>query len=76
MECVKGCVRFLPVVRLLNTMEEQKIYLKEVGIVEYFWRWNTMSKGLLVSMTMHVKTKRNERSFEFYEKIKNGEIKV
>jgi len=37
---VKGCVRFLPVVRLLNTMEEQKIYLKEVGIVEYFWRWN------------------------------------
>ncbi len=35
-----------------------------------------MSKALLMSMTMHGKTKRNERSFEFYEKIKNGEIKV
>jgi hypothetical protein len=35
-----------------------------------------MSKASLISMMMHVKTKRNERSFEFYEKIKNGEIKV
>jgi hypothetical protein len=35
-----------------------------------------MSKALLISITIHVKTKRNERSFEFYEKIKNGEIKV
>jgi hypothetical protein len=35
-----------------------------------------MSKASLIIMTMHVKTKRNEKSFEFYEKIKNGEIKV
>ena len=35
-----------------------------------------MSEASLISMTMHVKTKRNEKSFEFYEKIKNGEIKV
>jgi len=35
-----------------------------------------MSKASPISTTMHVKTKRNEKSFEFYEKIKNGEIKV
>jgi len=35
-----------------------------------------MSKGLLVSMTMYGKTKRNEKGFEFYEKIKNGKIDV
>ncbi len=35
-----------------------------------------MSKGLLVSMTMNEKTERNEKSFEFYEKIKNGKIEV
>jgi len=35
-----------------------------------------MSKGLLMNMTIHWKTKRNEKSFEFYEKIKNGEIKI